>query len=173
MIAKTCRWLLLSSLLMLPLALRAHHSPAMFDFSKQLTLTGTVRAFQWTNPHSYIQLVVEPSDGTGTKQEWSLEMGAPMWLANAAQAPSALAHLMQALEILKSYAFVENHGQTRIMREPVRKRVSLERAIDESPNAVLPLTDARPRTASTTKLRVTTTSGIQSGTTCATAKVIQ
>ena len=38
----------------------------------------------------------------------SAEMGAPMWLANAAQAPSALAHLMQALEILKSYAFVEN-----------------------------------------------------------------
>jgi aldehyde dehydrogenase (NAD+) len=49
----------------------------------------------------------------------SAEMGAPMWLANAAQAPSALAHLMQALEILKSYAFVENHGSTRIMREPI------------------------------------------------------
>jgi aldehyde dehydrogenase (NAD+) len=46
-------------------------------------------------------------------------MGAPMWLANAAQAPSAMAHLMQALEILKTYEFVENKGSTRIIREPI------------------------------------------------------
>jgi aldehyde dehydrogenase (NAD+) len=49
----------------------------------------------------------------------SLEMGAPLRLAKAAQAPSALAHLTQALEILKSYAFVENRGTTRILREPI------------------------------------------------------
>jgi aldehyde dehydrogenase (NAD+) len=49
----------------------------------------------------------------------SLEMGAPMWLAKAAQAPSGLAHLMQALEILKTYPFVENKGTTRILKEPV------------------------------------------------------
>ena len=49
----------------------------------------------------------------------SLEMGAPMWLAKAAQAPSALAHLTQALGILKSYEFVENRGTTRIIREPI------------------------------------------------------
>jgi phage-related protein len=69
MTAKTLRLLLLSSALVLPLALHAHHSPAMFDFSKQLTLTGTVREFQWTNPHSYIQLVVKPSDGAGAEQK--------------------------------------------------------------------------------------------------------
>src|SRR5215468_6673562 len=49
----------------------------------------------------------------------SLEMGAPMWLAKAAQAPSALAHLTQALEVLKSYEFVSNRGTTRILREPI------------------------------------------------------
>jgi aldehyde dehydrogenase (NAD+) len=49
----------------------------------------------------------------------SLEMGAPMWLAKAAQAPSGLAHLMQTLEVLKHYSFVENKGTTRIVREPV------------------------------------------------------
>ena len=49
----------------------------------------------------------------------SQEMGAPMWLANAAQAPSGMAHLMQTLEVLKSYAFVENKGSTRILHEPV------------------------------------------------------
>ena len=41
----------------------AHHSPVMFDQSKPLTLTGTVRQFQWTNPHSYIQLVVKNDAG--------------------------------------------------------------------------------------------------------------
>ena len=49
----------------------------------------------------------------------SLEMGAPMWLARAAQAPSGLAHLMQTLEVLKHSAFVQNKGTTRILREPV------------------------------------------------------
>jgi len=49
----------------------------------------------------------------------SAEMGAPMWLAKAAQAPSGLAHLAQALEVLRSYTFVENKGTTRILREPV------------------------------------------------------
>jgi aldehyde dehydrogenase (NAD+) len=49
----------------------------------------------------------------------SLEMGAPLWLAKAAQAPAGLAHFTQALEILKTYPFVENRGSTRLLREPV------------------------------------------------------
>jgi len=52
-------------------------------------------------------------------QTISLEMGAPMWLASAAQAPAGLGHFMQILEVLKSYAFVENKGKTRIFKEPV------------------------------------------------------
>ena len=48
----------------------------------------------------------------------SQEMGAPMWLATAAQAPSGFAHLMQVLEILKSYEFTEKRGDTHIVREP-------------------------------------------------------
>lgn len=88
MIAKMFRLLLLSSALVLPLDLHAHHSPAMFDFSKEMTLTGTVRLFQWTNPHSYIQLVVKADDGT--EQEWSLEMGANVYLYNLGWRPSTV-----------------------------------------------------------------------------------
>ena len=36
----------------------AHHSMAMFDQTKTVTLSGTVKEFQWTNPHCYIQLMV-------------------------------------------------------------------------------------------------------------------
>ncbi|HET7609640.1 MAG TPA: DUF6152 family protein, partial [Gammaproteobacteria bacterium] len=66
----------------------AHHSPVMFDQSKPLTLTGTVRQFQWTNPHSYIQLVVK--NDAGQDEEWSLEMAAPTYLYNLGWRPSTV-----------------------------------------------------------------------------------
>ena len=74
--------------LLVPLGVSAHHSPSMFDGSKQLTLTGTVREFQWSNPHSYIQLVVKAPDGT--EQEWSLEMGANAYLYNLGWRPTTV-----------------------------------------------------------------------------------
>jgi hypothetical protein len=65
----------------------AHHSPVMFDQSKTLMLSGTVRQFQWTNPHCYIQLVVEEG---GERAEWNMEMGAPVYLYNRGWRPSTL-----------------------------------------------------------------------------------
>jgi Family of unknown function (DUF6152) len=44
----------------------------MFDAQKSITLQGTVRLFQWTNPHCWIQLLVPSPAGTA---EWSIEMG--------------------------------------------------------------------------------------------------
>ena len=53
----------------------AHHSTAEFDYSRQVTIKGTVKEVQWTNPHSYIQLIV---DGEGGKKvQWSVEIGSP------------------------------------------------------------------------------------------------
>ena len=66
----------------------AHHSPVMFDATKQLTLTGTVREFQWTNPHSYIQLLVK--NDQGQDEEWSIEMAAPTYLYNQGWRPSTV-----------------------------------------------------------------------------------
>ena len=66
----------------------AHHSPVMFDRTQPLTLTGTVREFQWTNPHSYIQLVVK--NDQGQDEEWSLEMAAPTYLYNLGWRPSTV-----------------------------------------------------------------------------------
>ena len=53
----------------------AHHSTAEFDYSKQLTIEGKVKEVQWTNPHSYIQLLV--TDADGKLLEWSVEIGSP------------------------------------------------------------------------------------------------
>jgi hypothetical protein len=55
----------------------AHHSGAMFDSRASLTLTGTVKAFQWTNPHCWIQILVPGQQGP---TEWSVEMGSPSQL---------------------------------------------------------------------------------------------
>lgn len=57
----------------------AHHSFAMFDNQKTVVLDGTVKSFQWTNPHSWVQLVVK-DPATGKEIEWSIEGGAPAGL---------------------------------------------------------------------------------------------
>jgi hypothetical protein len=61
--------------LWLPAMTSAHHSPAMFDLQQRVTLSGTVLNFQWTNPHCYVQLLVE--NKRGQEVEWSLEASAP------------------------------------------------------------------------------------------------
>jgi hypothetical protein len=53
--------------------LHAHHSFAMFDTTKPVTLTGKVTKFQWTNPHAYIELDVP--DGTNRPKHWTVELG--------------------------------------------------------------------------------------------------
>ena len=49
----------------------AHHSFAMFDQSKQVSIAGTIKAFEWTNPHAFIEL--EAPDG----KLWSIELNSP------------------------------------------------------------------------------------------------
>lgn len=49
----------------------AHHSFAMFDQTKIVTLEGTVAEFQWTNPHAFIEL--EAAGG----RHWSIELNSP------------------------------------------------------------------------------------------------
>jgi uncharacterized protein DUF6152 len=53
----------------------AHHSFAMFDTTRRVTLAGTVTAFEWTNPHAYIELDVP--DEKGAIKHWSIELGSP------------------------------------------------------------------------------------------------
>ena len=52
----------------------AHHSFAMFDQRKIMTLEGTVTQFQWTNPHAFIELDVSTR---GRTQRWSIELNSP------------------------------------------------------------------------------------------------
>lgn len=53
----------------------AHHAFSMFDRSKTMTLEGTVKEFQWTNPHTWVQVLVTQEDGSVV--EWSIEGSSP------------------------------------------------------------------------------------------------
>ena len=57
----------------------AHHSFAMFDKDKEVTLVGEVKDFQWTNPHVWLQLVTQ--DEAGQPVEWGIEMASVNILA--------------------------------------------------------------------------------------------
>jgi hypothetical protein len=56
----------------------AHHSVAMFDFSREVVLTGTIVEFQYTNPHSWLIVAVPNEDGTMTN--WGFEAEGPSTL---------------------------------------------------------------------------------------------
>src|ERR1700685_4759993 len=60
----------------------AHHSFAMYEPTKTLTFKGTVKSFQWTNPHVVVWVLVQP-DGGGAAEEWSFETNSPGVLTRA------------------------------------------------------------------------------------------
>ena len=77
---------LVLSILALPAL--GHHSNAMFDLEKVIELKGTIKEFQFTNPHTWVQVVVK--DDKGMDQEWSLEWGSPNNLGRQGIRPSSL-----------------------------------------------------------------------------------
>jgi hypothetical protein len=54
----------------------AHHSFAMFDSDKTITVTGTVKQVEWTNPHVWIRVMVMNKE-TGKLEQWGFEAGPP------------------------------------------------------------------------------------------------
>lgn len=59
----------------------AHHSAVMFDDQKEITVSGTVKEFQYTNPHSWLLVDVTNDDGTITT--WGFEAEGPSTLTRA------------------------------------------------------------------------------------------
>ena len=68
--------------------LSAHHSAAMFDDKKTVTVEGVVKEFQLTNPHSW--LLVDVTDKSGKVVTWGFEAEGPSTLARAGIKPSDL-----------------------------------------------------------------------------------
>ena len=75
---KTFAKLALAVALLVPLPAVAHHSYAMFDMQKTVTLQATVVRFKWQNPHAFIEADAASPGGT---ERWSIEMTSPNNLA--------------------------------------------------------------------------------------------
>lgn len=61
---------------------QAHHSFAMFDSDKFITLNGTVKEVEWANPHSWFWITVK-NEKTGQQEVWALEGAAPVALVRS------------------------------------------------------------------------------------------
>lgn len=75
---RTCVLAAAAAVLIYAVPATAHHSFTMFDNSRTITLTGTVKDFQWTNPHTWTWIDV-PNEKGGTEQ-WGLEGMSPNYL---------------------------------------------------------------------------------------------
>ena len=87
----------------------AHHSFSMFDAASSKTVEGTVKEFQWTNPHSWIVMMV--ADGEGQPQQWAIEMGGPIGLARQGWTPKTLKPGMQVKTVIHPMRDGSNGGQ--------------------------------------------------------------
>jgi Family of unknown function (DUF6152) len=59
----------------------AHHSAAGIDRTKSVTVEGTVKAFKWGNPHSWLE--VEVANTKGSTDVWNFEMNPPAYLVRS------------------------------------------------------------------------------------------
>jgi uncharacterized Zn-finger protein len=66
----------------------AHHSGAMFDQARTVTLAGTVKEYQFTHPHVWIEVMVP--DAKGKSVQWSIEGEGPQLMARMGLKPKAL-----------------------------------------------------------------------------------
>jgi len=77
----------------------AHHSFAMFDATKTMTVQGTVKEFHWSNPHSWIFLKV--ANAEGEQVEWPIELGSPSGLVRQGWVPKTLTPGMNVKVVIR------------------------------------------------------------------------
>ena len=77
-----------AGLLIAPAAGLAHHSAAMFESAKTITVSGTVKEFEYVNPHSWLYVVV--TDDMGEETLWGFEAEGPSALMRAGIKNNAL-----------------------------------------------------------------------------------
>ena len=59
----------------------------MFDQTKEVTLVGTVKEFQWTNPHAFIHIEVKDGPQSGL---WDIELNSPNNLKRQGWKPTSV-----------------------------------------------------------------------------------
>jgi hypothetical protein len=68
----------------------AHHSFAPFNLAAEKTISGTVKSFEWTNPHTWLWIDV-PNDKGGV-DTWGVEGMSPNYLARRGWSKTTFAY---------------------------------------------------------------------------------
>ncbi len=100
----------------------AHHSFAMFDSDKLVSMVGTVSSYEWRNPHIWIHMMAPDADGK--MYRWSLELGAPRQLMRRGWSPTTVApgdHVTVTMHPLRDGA---HGGQLRSIVLPSGQRLT-------------------------------------------------
>jgi hypothetical protein len=87
----------------------AHHSFAMFDADQKMTLAGTVKEFQWTNPHAWIFVMVPNPEGQ--LEQWAVELGGPGQITRQGWSPKTLTPGMDVKLVIHPLRDGTNGGQ--------------------------------------------------------------
>jgi Family of unknown function (DUF6152) len=87
----------------------AHHSFAMFDADQKMTLAGTVKEFQWTNPHAWIFVMVPNQEGQ--LEQWAVELGGPGQITRQGWSPKTLTPGMDVKLVIHPLRDGSNGGQ--------------------------------------------------------------
>jgi len=69
---------LFAFVLLMMTAAVAHHSFTMFDNTRMVTIAGTIKEFQWTNPHTFTWIDVRNEQGA--TETWGIEGMSPNYL---------------------------------------------------------------------------------------------
>jgi hypothetical protein len=75
------------AVVLLAIPASAHHSFAAFDPQREVVVHGTVKDFQWTNPHAWIMLSVEKP---GRVEQWAIQLAGPSALVRQGWEPKTL-----------------------------------------------------------------------------------
>jgi len=94
----------------------AHHSFAMFDASKTVTLEGSIKEFQWTNPHAWIMLNV--ANPQGQADQWAIELNGPSGLVRDGWKPKTLTPGMNVSVTIHPLRDGTNGGQFLTVKLP-------------------------------------------------------
>ena len=89
-------------------SVKAHHAFARFDANREVMLQGTVKEFQWTNPHAWIVLTV---DRKGRPEQWAIEMSGSSGLAREGWQPKTLTPGMAVTATIRPLRDGTNGGQ--------------------------------------------------------------
>ena len=87
---------------------QAHHAFVRYDAQRPVTVQGTVKDFQWTNPHSWIKLVVERR---GRSEQWTIELPSTNDLVRQGWMPKTITPGMVVTTTIRPLRDGTNGGQ--------------------------------------------------------------